>query len=89
MERRLHYLYFVGCRWLQYSGVIQKQAILLDDSYHGGEPVTVVFKLGYAKTCYGAYKIGKGGKKYFVTNIEGTGPYSGVATGDPDVRTFN
>jgi hypothetical protein len=36
---------------------------------------------------YWVYKIEK--KNYFVINTEYSGPDLGLATGDPDVKTFN
>jgi hypothetical protein len=52
-----------------------------------GSPLskTLVLNLGYPKTSFGVCKI----EKEIVLNTEQLGPDLGLATGDPDVRTFN
>jgi hypothetical protein len=50
---------------------------------------TVVLNLGYAKTSFGVCKIEKKEVYYLVINTEQSGPDLGLATGDPDVRTFD
>jgi hypothetical protein len=47
----------------------------------------VIFDLGYAKTSYGVCKIVE--KCYFVINTEKSGSDLGLATGDPDLRSFD
>jgi hypothetical protein len=81
--------------WVTRTGSKEKLPVLptieprsRDRETHESATIAVVFNLGYAKTSYRKCKIGGEGE-YVLINIKKSGSDLGLATADPDVRTFH